>query len=86
MADISDLTYTATTAFLEALTVAEVTTCFVNLGSDHPSFVEAIARYKAGVSRKDAIKLPAFISVTHEMVYVMAATAVAEDPSLDVHR
>jgi hypothetical protein len=36
--------YTASFAFLEALWDGGVTHCFVNLGSDHPSIIEAIAK------------------------------------------
>ncbi|CAI4212686.1 unnamed protein product [Parascedosporium putredinis] len=34
--------YTASSAFFEALIEAGVKNCFVNLGSDHPSILEAI--------------------------------------------
>jgi len=34
--------YTASLAFFEALWAAGVTHCFVNLGSDHPSIIEAM--------------------------------------------
>lgn len=43
--------YTASSAFFEALWEAGVTHCFVNLGSDHPSIIEAMvkgAREKKG--------------------------------------
>lgn len=36
--------YTASFAFFEALWEAGVTNCFVNLGSDHPSIIEAIVK------------------------------------------
>jgi hypothetical protein len=36
--------YTASYAFLEALWDAGVSCCFVNLGSDHPSIIEAITK------------------------------------------
>jgi hypothetical protein len=36
--------YTASFAFLEALWDAGVTHCFVNLGSDHPSIIEATTK------------------------------------------
>lgn len=60
--------YTATVAFLETLYAADITHCFVNLGSDHPSFLEAVARAAAGHGRTGALPLPEFIPVTHEMV------------------
>lgn len=43
--------YTTSFAFFEALWDAGVTHCFVNLGSDHPSIIEAMvkgAREKKG--------------------------------------
>lgn len=36
--------YTASSAFFEAISDAGVTHCFVNLGSDHPSIMEAIVK------------------------------------------
>ena len=36
--------YTASFAFFEALWDAGVTHCFVNLGSDHPSILEAMVK------------------------------------------
>jgi hypothetical protein len=36
--------YTASFAFFEAIWEAGVTHCFVNLGSDHPSIIEAIVK------------------------------------------
>ena len=36
--------YTASFAFFEALWDAGVTHCFVNLGSDHPSIIEAMVK------------------------------------------
>jgi hypothetical protein len=36
--------YTASDAFLEALWEAGVSHCFVNLGSDHPSIIEAMTK------------------------------------------
>lgn len=63
-----DAPYTATVAFLETLSLAGIDTVFVNPGSDHPSFLEAMAAANAGHGRKDGPSLPKFISVTHEMV------------------
>jgi acetolactate synthase-1/2/3 large subunit len=60
--------YTASTAFLEALTEADVSYIFANLGSDHPSIVEAIAEAK--VSGR---KVPRLITCPHEMVAMSAA-------------
>src|ERR1700730_7413748 len=36
--------YTASFAFFEALWEAGITHCFVNLGSDHPSIIEAMVK------------------------------------------
>lgn len=36
--------YTASFAFFEAIWEAGVTHCFVNLGSDHPSIIEAMVK------------------------------------------
>jgi hypothetical protein len=36
--------YTASFAFFEAIWEAGITHCFVNLGSDHPSIIEAIVK------------------------------------------
>lgn len=65
--------YTATTAFLEALYLAEVEVCFVNLGSDHPSFMEAFAIARMGLGHKKGGKLPRIVPVTHEFVALTAA-------------
>ncbi|KLU90235.1 acetolactate synthase [Magnaporthiopsis poae ATCC 64411] len=49
--EASDKMYTTSFAFFEALWEAGVTHCFVNLGSDHPSIIEAMvkgAREKKG--------------------------------------
>lgn len=70
-ANDADGSYTATVAFLETLYLAGVSHCFVNLGSDHPSFLEAIARARAGQGRSGAMPMPEFVSVTHEFVYVL---------------
>ncbi|KAM3449165.1 hypothetical protein MY5147_009802, partial [Beauveria neobassiana] len=34
--------YTTSSAFFDAIWDAGVTHCFVNLGSDHPSFIDAM--------------------------------------------
>lgn len=60
--------YTASTAFLEALTEAGVSYLFANLGSDHPPIVEAIAEAK--ISGR---KVPQLITCPHEMVAMSAA-------------
>lgn len=40
----ASMVYTASFAFFEAIWEAGVTHCFVNLGSDHPSIIEAIVK------------------------------------------
>jgi acetolactate synthase-1/2/3 large subunit len=60
--------YTASSAFLDALNEANVSYVFANLGSDHPSLVEAIAEARA-VGRK----IPEIITCPHEMVGMSAA-------------
>lgn len=67
-------TYTASTAFLEALAEAGVRYAFANLGSDHPGLIEAYAWARAG-GRADA--LPRLITCPHEVVAISAAHAYA---------
>lgn len=55
--------YTASTAFFEALWDAGVTHCFVNLGSDHPSILEAIARNSKNLNGR----FPRIITCPHEV-------------------
>ena len=64
--------YTASTAFLEALTEAGVTHLFANLGSDHPGIVEALA--EAQVTGR---RLPELITCPNEMVGMSAAHGFA---------
>lgn len=45
-------TYTAADAFFEALVDAGVTHCFVNLGSDHPSIMEAMVKGQRDPDKK----------------------------------
>ncbi|EMC96431.1 hypothetical protein BAUCODRAFT_33783 [Baudoinia panamericana UAMH 10762] len=65
--------YTASFAFFEALWNAGVTHCFVNLGSDHPSIIEAIV--KGQKERKDAF--PRIITCPNEMVALSMADGYA---------
>ena len=44
--------YTASFAFFEALADAGVSHCFVNLGSDHPSIMEAMVKAQKDPSKK----------------------------------
>ncbi|KAL5400144.1 hypothetical protein PMIN06_000134 [Paraphaeosphaeria minitans] len=43
-ASLTECSYTASFAFFEAIWEAGITHCFVNLGSDHPSIIEAIVK------------------------------------------
>lgn len=60
--------YTASSALLEAITQAGVSHVFVNLGSDHPALVEAIAE-----ARAMGTPIPRIITCPFEMVGLTAA-------------
>ncbi|KAK4505925.1 hypothetical protein PRZ48_003890 [Zasmidium cellare] len=64
--------YTASFAFFEALWEAGVTHCFVNLGSDHPSIIEAMV--KAQNEKKGALRI---ITCPNEMVALSMADGYA---------
>jgi acetolactate synthase I/II/III large subunit len=66
--------YTTSTAFLESLAEAGVSYVFANLGSDHPSLIEAYAQAKAQ-GRDDAF--PRLVICPHEIVALSAAHAYA---------
>jgi hypothetical protein len=55
--------YTASFAFFEAIWEAGVTHCFVNLGSDHPSIIEAMVK---GQQEKNG-KFPRIITCPNEV-------------------
>jgi acetolactate synthase-1/2/3 large subunit len=65
--------YTASTAFLEALTEAGVSCVFANLGSDHPAMLEALAE-----ARVTGRRVPRFITCPNEMVGMAAAHGYAQ--------
>jgi acetolactate synthase-1/2/3 large subunit len=65
--------YTASTAFLEALTEAGVTHIFANLGSDHPPIIESLAEGQASDRA-----LPRLITCPNEMVALSAAQGFAQ--------
>jgi acetolactate synthase-1/2/3 large subunit len=65
--------YTASTAFLEALTEAGVTHIFANLGSDHPAMLEAHAE-----ARASGRCVPRLITCPNEMVGMAAAQGFAQ--------
>jgi hypothetical protein len=53
--------YTTSFAFFEAIAAAGVSYCFVNLGSDHPSLLEAM------VTQKSSPKFPRIITCPSEV-------------------
>ena len=65
--------YTASTAFFEAIWEAGIAHCFVNLGSDHPSILEAIVQGQK--SKADAF--PKIITCPNEMVALSMADGYA---------
>lgn len=65
--------YTSATAFLEALVEQGITHAFVNLGSDHPGLVEAIAR-----ARALGHPVPHMITCPNEMVALSMAHGFAQ--------
>ena len=67
------MTYTASTALLDALTEAGVSYIFANFGSDHPGLIEAIAE-AAALGRR----APMVITCPNEMVALSAAHGYAQ--------
>ncbi|KAH8672043.1 thiamine pyrophosphate enzyme [Tricladium varicosporioides] len=65
--------YTASFAFFEALWEVGVTHCFVNLGSDHPSIIEAMVK---GQNEKQG-QFPRIITCPNEMVALSMADGFA---------
>ncbi|KOS21725.1 Benzoylformate decarboxylase [Escovopsis weberi] len=65
--------YTASSAFFEALWDAGVTHCFVNLGSDHPSIIEAMVKGQ----RDGKGRFPRIITCPNEMVAMSMADGYA---------
>ncbi|KAI5851035.1 thiamine pyrophosphate enzyme, N-terminal TPP binding domain-containing protein [Tricharina praecox] len=65
--------YTASFAFFEALWEAGVSHCFVNLGSDHPSILEAMVKGQ----RETPDSFPKIITCPNEMVALSAAHGMA---------
>lgn len=65
--------YTASSAFLEALTEAGVSYIFANFGSDHPALVEAIAEARATGRR-----IPEIVTCPNEMAGMSAAQGYAQ--------
>ncbi|PNY25216.1 Benzoylformate decarboxylase [Tolypocladium capitatum] len=65
--------YTASFAFFEAIWEAGITHCFVNLGSDHPSIIEAMVKGR----REAAGRFPRIITCPNEMVAMSMADGYA---------
>ncbi|TVY68224.1 Benzoylformate decarboxylase [Fusarium oxysporum f. sp. cubense] len=65
--------YTTSFAFFEALVEAGVKNCFVNLGSDHPSILEAMVKGQ----REMPDKFPRIITCPNEMVALSMADGYA---------
>ncbi|RDL30229.1 Uncharacterized protein BP5553_10507 [Venustampulla echinocandica] len=65
--------YTASFAFFEAIWEAGITHCFVNLGSDHPSILEAMVK---GQTEKNGA-FPKIITCPNEMVALSMADGYA---------
>jgi len=65
--------YSASTAFLEALSEAGVSHIFANWGSDHPALIEALAE-----ARAHGRDIPAVLTCPNEMVALSAAHGFAQ--------
>ncbi|KAI1335681.1 thiamine pyrophosphate enzyme [Xylariaceae sp. FL0016] len=65
--------YTASFAFFEAIWEAGITHCFVNLGSDHPSILEAMVKGQ----KENKGKFPRIITCPNEMVAMSMADGYA---------
>jgi hypothetical protein len=59
----SEEMYTASFAFFEAIWDAGITHCFVNLGTDHPSIIEAMVKGQ----REAKGKFPKIITCPNEV-------------------
>ncbi|ETN46063.1 uncharacterized protein HMPREF1541_00247 [Cyphellophora europaea CBS 101466] len=73
MGSVGKPLYTASFAFFEAIWEAGITHCFVNLGSDHPSIIEAIVK---GQNEKKG-QFPRIITCPNEMVAMSMADGYA---------
>lgn len=60
--------YTASFAFFEAIWEAGITHCFVNLGSDHPSIIEAMVKGQ----REAKGKFPRIITCPNEVLHILS--------------
>lgn len=59
--------YTASFAFFEAIWDAGITHCFVNLGTDHPSIIEAMVKGQ----REKKGKFPKIITCPNEVCMIL---------------
>ena len=73
MGSIAKSSYTTSFAFFEALWEAGITHVFVNLGSDHPSIIEAMVK---GANEKQG-QFPRIITCPNEMVALSMADGFA---------
>ncbi|KIW25965.1 uncharacterized protein PV07_09098 [Cladophialophora immunda] len=73
MGSVAKSDYTTSYAFFEAIWEAGITHVFVNLGSDHPSIIEAITK---GQKEKQA-DFPRIITCPNEMVALSMADGMA---------
>lgn len=77
------MVYTTSNVFLETLIIAGITHCFVNLGSDHPALLEAIAERRQRRGNNDAGTAQdgddlEIITCPNEMVALSAAQGCAQ--------
>lgn len=63
LTDVGHIRYTASFAFFEAIWEAGIEFCLINLGSDHPSIIEAMVK---GQNEKKG-KFPRFITCPNEV-------------------
>ena len=73
MGSIAKSSYTTSFAFFEALWEAGITHVFVNLGSDHPSIIEAMVK---GANEKKG-EFPRILTCPNEMVALSMADGFA---------
>ncbi|KAF2424241.1 putative thiamine pyrophosphate enzyme [Tothia fuscella] len=74
MANDEERTVTGAYKFFQSIYNAGVRYCFVNLGSDHPAMVEALAAAKAD----ETVNMPTIITCPSEMVALSAALGYAQ--------
>lgn len=72
------MVYTTSNVFLETLILAGITHAFVNLGSDHPALLEAIAERASSDNGKDDEGDLKIITCPNEMVALSCAQGYAQ--------